>query len=169
MGAVSAIIVGPCVAAPLAGALLYIAQTGDAVLGGTALFVMALGMGVPLLAVGLSARTFLPKAGPWMEAVKKFFGVMLLAVAIWMLSPVVPGVMAMLAWAALLIFSAMYLHALDPAAGQRPRLAAFLEGHGGGGAAHRRVAAGRRARRLARPAAAAGGPARRGGGGRESR
>ena len=114
MGAVSAIIVGPCVAAPLAGALLYIAQTGDAVLGGTALFVMALGMGVPLLAVGLSARTFLPKAGPWMEAVKKFFGVMLLAVAIWMLSPVVPGVVAMLAWAALLIFSAMYLHALDP-------------------------------------------------------
>ena len=114
MGAVSAIIVGPCVAAPLAGALLYIAQTGDAVLGGAALFVMALGMGLPLLAVGLSARTFLPKAGPWMEAVKKFFGVMLLAVAIWMLSPVVPAVAAMLAWAALLIFSAMYLHALDP-------------------------------------------------------
>jgi thiol:disulfide interchange protein DsbD len=114
MGAVSAIIVGPCVAAPLAGALLYIAQTGDALLGGTALFVMALGMGVPLLAVGVSARSFLPKAGPWMEAVKKFFGVMLLAVAIYIVSPVVPDIVAMLAWAALLIFSAMFLHALDP-------------------------------------------------------
>jgi thiol:disulfide interchange protein DsbD len=114
MGAVSAIIVGPCVAAPLAGALLYIAQTGDAVLGGTALFVMALGMGVPLIVVGVSARTLLPKAGPWMEAVKKFFGVMLLAVAIYIVSPVVPAVAAMLAWSALLIFSAMYLHALDP-------------------------------------------------------
>ena len=114
MGAVSAIIVGPCVAAPLAGALLYIAQTGDAVLGGTALFVMALGMGVPLIVVGVSARTLLPKAGPWMEAVKKFFGVMLLAVAVYIVSPVVPAVAAMLAWSALLIFSAMYLHALDP-------------------------------------------------------
>jgi thiol:disulfide interchange protein DsbD len=114
MGAVSAIIVGPCVAAPLAGALLYIAQTGDALLGGVALFTMALGMGVPLLAVGVSARSFLPKAGPWMEAVKKFFGVMLLAVAIYIVSPVIPDVLAMLAWAALLIFSAMFLHALDP-------------------------------------------------------
>ncbi|MGB0129917.1 MAG: protein-disulfide reductase DsbD, partial [Rhodocyclaceae bacterium] len=114
MGAVSAIIVGPCVAAPLAGALLYIAQSKDAVLGGAALFVMALGMGVPLLIVGVSARTLLPKAGPWMEAVKKFFGVLLLAVAIYIVSPAVPPVAAMLAWAALLIFSAMYLHALDP-------------------------------------------------------
>lgn len=114
MGVVSAVIVGPCLAAPLAGALLYIAQTKDALLGGTALFVMALGMGVPLLAVGLSARTFLPKAGPWMEAVKKFFGVMLLAVAIYVVSPVLPAVAAMLAWAALLISSAMYVHALDP-------------------------------------------------------
>jgi thiol:disulfide interchange protein DsbD len=114
MGAVSAVIVGPCVAAPLAGALLYIAQTGDAVMGGTALFVMALGMGVPLLVVGVSARTLLPKAGTWMEAVKKFFGVLLLAVAIYIVSPVLPAVVAMLAWAALLIFSAMYVHALDP-------------------------------------------------------
>jgi thioredoxin:protein disulfide reductase len=114
MGAVSAIIVGPCVAAPLAGALLYIAQSKDAILGGAALFVMALGMGVPLLIVGVSARTLLPKAGPWMEAVKKFFGVLLLAVAIYIVSPVVPTVAAMLAWAALLIFSAMFLHALDP-------------------------------------------------------
>ena len=82
MGALSALIVGPCVAAPLAGALLYIGQTGDAWLGGTALFVLALGMGTPLLAVGLSAGTLLPKSGPWMEAVKKAFGVVLLATAV---------------------------------------------------------------------------------------
>jgi thiol:disulfide interchange protein DsbD len=114
MGALSAIIVGPCVAAPLAGALLYIAQTGDAVLGGAALFSLALGMGAPLILVGVSARSFLPKAGGWMEAVKKFFGVALLAVAIWLVTPVIPAIAAMLAWAALLILSAIYLHALDP-------------------------------------------------------
>ncbi len=114
MGALSALIVGPCVAAPLAGALLYIAQTGDAALGGTALFVMALGMGAPLLAVGLAARSILPKAGPWMEGVKKAFGVILLGVAVWLLTPVVPPLVPMLAWAALLIFSGVFLHALDP-------------------------------------------------------
>lgn len=114
MGVLSAVIVGPCVAAPLAGALLYIAQTRDALLGGMALFFMALGMGAPLIALGVSTHALLPKAGAWMEAVKKFFGVMLLAVAIWLLSPVVPTVLSMLAWAALLIFSAIYLHALDP-------------------------------------------------------
>ena len=114
MGALSALIVGPCVAAPLAGALLYIGQTGDAVLGGTALFVMALGMGVPLLIVGLSAGTLLPRAGAWMEAVKKGFGVLLLATAVWLVSPVIPAVVQMLAWAALLIIPAIFLHALDP-------------------------------------------------------
>ncbi|MEY4592677.1 MAG: hypothetical protein RIR18_1572 [Pseudomonadota bacterium] len=92
MGALSALIVGPCVAAPLAGALLYIGQTGDAVFGGTALFVMALGMGVPLLLVGLSAGTLLPKAGPWMEWVKRFFGVLLLATAAWLVYPVLPSI-----------------------------------------------------------------------------
>lgn len=114
MGALSAIIMGPCVAAPLAGALLYISQTHDAVLGGTALFVMALGMGVPLLIIGTSAGTLLPKAGAWMEAVKRFFGVMMLALAIWIVSPVIPLAVQMGMWAALLIFSAIYLHALDP-------------------------------------------------------
>ena len=114
MGALSALIVGPCVAAPLAGALLYIGQTGDALLGGTALFVMALGMGVPLLVVGLSAGTLLPRAGAWMEAVKKGFGVLLLATAVWLVSPVIPPVAQMLAWAALLIIPAIFLHALDP-------------------------------------------------------
>jgi len=114
MGALSAIIMGPCVAAPLAGALLYISQTHDAVLGGTALFVMALGMGVPLLIIGTSAGTLLPKAGAWMEAVKRFFGVMMLALAIWIVSPVIPVSAQMGLWAALLIFSAIYLRALDP-------------------------------------------------------
>lgn len=114
MGALSALIVGPCVAAPLAGALLYIAQTQDAVLGGTALFAMGLGMGAPLLAVGVFSRSLLPKAGPWMEAVRKFFGVVLLATALWLVSPVLPAWLVMLGWAALLIVPAIYLHAFDP-------------------------------------------------------
>ncbi|MFC5302160.1 protein-disulfide reductase DsbD [Azospira restricta] len=114
MGALSALIVGPCVAAPLAGALLYIGQTGDAVLGGIALFVMALGMGAPLLVVGATAKSALPKSGPWMEAVKKAFGVLLLATAVWMVSPVLPVAVQMLAWALLLIVPAIYMHALDP-------------------------------------------------------
>ena len=114
MGALSALIVAPCVAAPLAGALLYIGQTGDAVLGGTALFVMALGMGAPLIAVGAAGGSLLPKTGPWMEGVKKGFGVLLLATAVWLLTPVVPPVVPMLAWAALLIVPAIYLHAVDP-------------------------------------------------------
>jgi thiol:disulfide interchange protein DsbD len=113
MGALSALIVGPCVAAPLAGALLYIGQTHDAVLGGASLFVMGIGMGAPLLAVGLSAGTLLPKSGPWMEAVKKAFGVILLGTALWLISPVIPVAVQMLAWAALLIIPAIYMHALD--------------------------------------------------------
>ncbi len=90
MGGVSALIVGPCVAAPLAGALLYISQTRDVVLGGVALFAMACGMSVPLLLVGLSAGSLLPRAGAWMEWVKRVFGVLLLAMAVWMVWPVLP-------------------------------------------------------------------------------
>lgn len=130
MGALSALIVGPCVAAPLAGALLYIGQTGDAVFGGIALFVMALGMGVPLLIVGLSAGTLLPKAGAWMEAVKKAFGVLLLATAVWLVSPVIPALAQMLAWAALLIIPAIYLHALDPLPPQARGWQRFWKGIG---------------------------------------
>ena len=114
MGALSALIVGPCMAAPLAGALLYIAQTGNAVFGGLTLFVMALGMGVPLILVGIATRSALPKAGPWMDGVKRGFGVLLLAMAIWIVTPVAPALLTMLAWAALLIVSAVFLHALDP-------------------------------------------------------
>jgi thiol:disulfide interchange protein DsbD len=114
MGVLSALILGPCMAAPLAGALLYISQSRDVVLGGSALFAMALGMGVPLLAVGASAGALLPKAGPWMETVKRFFGVLMLAVAIYIVSPLLPVGVQMLAWAALLIMTAIHLHALDP-------------------------------------------------------
>jgi len=114
MGALSALIVGPCVAAPLAGALLYIGQTGDALFGGVALFVMALGMGAPLIAVGVAGGSLLPKAGPWMEGVRRTFGVLLLATALWLVSPVIPALASMLGWAVLLIVPAIYLHALDP-------------------------------------------------------
>jgi thiol:disulfide interchange protein DsbD len=114
MGMFSAIIVSPCVAAPLAGALLYISQTKDVALGGAALFAMALGMGIPLIAVGVSEGALLPKSGAWMEGVKKFFGVLLLGVAIWIVSPIVPVAVQMLAWAALLVGSAMFLRAIDP-------------------------------------------------------
>ena len=113
MGALSAIIMGPCVAAPLAGALLYIGQTHDAVLGGVALFALALGMGAPLLLIGTSAGVLLPKAGAGVGSVKKFFGVMLLALAIWIVQPLLPVAVQMLLWAALLIFSGVYLRALD--------------------------------------------------------
>jgi thiol:disulfide interchange protein DsbD len=113
MGALSAAIVSPCVAAPLAGALLYIGQTRDAALGGTALFSMALGMGVPLVLVGVSGGMLLPRAGAWMSAVKRFFGVLLLGVAIWIVSPVIPAALQMLLWAAVLIGSSVFLGALE--------------------------------------------------------
>jgi len=114
MGFLSALIVGPCVAAPLAGALIYIGQTGDAVLGGMALFALSMGMGAPLLAIGTSAGKLLPKAGGWMNVIKAVFGVLLLAVAIWMLERIIPVSVAMLLWAALLIISAVYMGALEP-------------------------------------------------------
>ena len=113
MGFLSALIVGPCVAAPLAGALIYIGQTGDAILGGAALFALSLGMGAPLIAIGTSAGKLLPKAGGWMDAIKAVFGVLLLAVAIWMLERVIPPAVTMLLWAVLLIVSAVYMKALD--------------------------------------------------------
>ncbi len=114
MGALSSLIVGPCVAAPLAGALIYIGQTGDAILGGSALFVLGLGMGVPLLLLGASAGKLLPKAGNWLNSTKAVFGVIMLAVAVWMLSRILPGNVIMLLWAMLLIMPAIYLNAVDP-------------------------------------------------------
>ncbi|MGZ5202258.1 MAG: protein-disulfide reductase DsbD [Telluria sp.] len=109
MGALSALIVGPCVAAPLAGALVYISQTRDVLIGGAALFSMAAGMSIPLLLVGVSAGSLLPRAGMWMDAVKRFFGVLMLAMALWLASPVLPGLVQMLLWAALLVGYGAYL------------------------------------------------------------
>jgi len=113
MGALSAIIVGPCVAPPLAGALLYISQTGNALFGGLALFAMGLGFGIPLLIIGSSAGSLLPKAGSWMETIKKVFGVIMLGVAVWFLERILPAQVSLLLWAALLIISAVYLGAMD--------------------------------------------------------
>jgi len=130
MGVLSALIVGPCVAAPLAGALLYISQSRDVVLGGSALFAMALGMGVPLLAIGASAGALLPKVGPWMDTVKRFFGALLLGVAIYLVSPFTPTPVQMLLWAALLIFSAVYLRAIDPLPADAHGFQRFAKGVG---------------------------------------
>ena len=113
MGFLSALIVGPCVAAPLAGALVYIGQTGDAVLGGMALFSMSIGMGIPLIVVGVSAGKFMPKPGAWMTMVSAIFGVMMLGVAVWMLERVVDEYITMLLYAILGIGFAIYLGALD--------------------------------------------------------
>ncbi|MCW8956758.1 MAG: protein-disulfide reductase DsbD [Gammaproteobacteria bacterium] len=113
MGFLSALIVGPCVAAPLAGALIYIGQTGDAVLGGLALFALSMGMGAPLIAIGTSAGKLLPRAGGWMDAIKAVFGVMLLGVAIWMLERIIPATVGMLLWAILFIVSSIYMGALE--------------------------------------------------------
>ena len=114
MGFLSALIVGPCVAPPLAGALIYIGQTGDALLGGAALFIMSIGMGVPLFLVGIGAGKFMPKPGGWMQNVSRVFGVVMLGVAIYLLSRVIPDMLTMLLWAFLLIGSAIYLGALEP-------------------------------------------------------
>ena len=114
MGALSSLIVGPCVAAPLAGALIFIGQSGNAFLGGSALFAMGMGMGVPLLLLGASAGKLLPKAGSWLYSTKAVFGVIMLGVAVWMLSRILPPSVPILLWAILLILPAIYLNALEP-------------------------------------------------------
>jgi thiol:disulfide interchange protein DsbD len=114
MGCLSSLIVGPCVAAPLAGALVYIGQTGNVVLGGSALFMMGFGMGVPLLIIGASAGKLLPKSGHWLEVINPVFGVIMLAVALWMLDRILPARLMMMLWAMLLIIPSIYLKAIDP-------------------------------------------------------
>ena len=109
MGFLSALIVGPCVAPPLAGALVYIGQTGDALLGGMALFVMSLGMGVPLLLIGLGAGKFMPKPGGWMEGITRIFGIVMLGVAVRLLDRVLDASVIMVLWALLMLGSAIYL------------------------------------------------------------
>ncbi len=112
MGFFSALIVGPCVTAPLIGILIFIAQTGDTVLGGSVLFALSIGMGLPLLAIGVGMGHWLPRAGAWMDGVKAFFGITLLGLALWMLERIVPGEWIMLGWGLLLIASGVYLGAL---------------------------------------------------------
>ena len=113
MGALSALIVSPCVAAPLAGALIYIGQTHDVLLGGLGLFALGLGMGVPLLLIGASAGSLLPKTGDWMNGVRHFFGLVMLAMAIWLISPLLSMAWQLGLWSILLIMTAVYHKALD--------------------------------------------------------
>ncbi|MGQ3888849.1 protein-disulfide reductase DsbD [Legionella sp. CNM-1927-20] len=112
MGCLSTLILSPCVTAPLIGVLGYIANTGNVILGSLSLFFLSLGMGTPLILIGTSAGRWLPKAGQWMNTVKSFFGVLLLGVAIYLLSRILPGIISMILWAALFIFSGIYLGAL---------------------------------------------------------
>ena len=114
MGFLSALIVGPCVAPGLAGALIYIGQTGDALLGGAALFVMSIGMGLPLLLIGAGAGKFMPRPGGWMDTLTHVFGAVMLAIAIWMLGRILPDTVTMLLWAVFFMFSAVYMGALEP-------------------------------------------------------
>jgi len=130
MGLLSAVIVGPCVAAPMFGVLLFISQTGDPYFGGLALFALSLGMGAPLIAIGTSAGKLLPKAGVWMDAVKAVFGVSLLAVAIWMIRSIVPEQVVLLLTAVLLIISAVYMGALDALKAEATGWTRFWKGSG---------------------------------------
>jgi thiol:disulfide interchange protein DsbD len=123
MGFLSALIVGPCVAAPLAGALIYIGQTGDAFLGGVALFSLSIGMGVPLIAIGTSAGKFMPRPGVWMDNIKSIFGVMLIGISIWMISRILDENVSMMLWGGLAIFIAVNIGALEPIRGRCIRCA----------------------------------------------
>ena len=126
IGALSALVVSPCVTAPLAGALLYISSTADAVIGGASLFALGLGMGVPLIIIAVSGSKLLPKAGQWMNRVKYVFGVMLLAVAVWLLSRTLPANISMILWAILIGVSATQMGAFDSAKAGWPRIAKGL-------------------------------------------
>ncbi len=126
LGVLSALIVGPCMAPPLVGILTVIAQTGDLVLGGLALFTLSLGMGVPLIIVAASAGHWLPRSGQWMSAVNAVFGVLMLAVALYLLERILPPLVSMIGWAVLLIVCAVYLGALEPVRRGWPALAKGL-------------------------------------------
>lgn len=115
MGIISSLIISPCATAPLAGALLYISSSGSIWLGGLALFIMGLAMGIPLLIFGTSAGHWLPKAGPWMKEINVFFGVVFIGLAIYLSSRLMPGPIILIIWALLLIFYAIHLGLLEPA------------------------------------------------------
>ncbi len=128
MGILSALIVSPCVAAPLAGALIYIGQTHNVLLGGVGLFALAIGMGMPLLLIGASAGSLLPRTGNWMNAVRNFFGTLMLGMAIWLISPIIPTSIQLGLWSALLIVNAVYLNALDSLPTHANNFAKFWKG-----------------------------------------
>lgn len=109
MGSISSLIATPCISPPLVGVLAYIAQTGNVWLGAIALLALGIGMGIPLLLLGLSAGKLLPKAGPWMEMVERIMGILMLAFAIWMLSRILPGPFTLFLWAVLLICMAFFM------------------------------------------------------------
>lgn len=130
MGMLSALIVGPCVAAPLAGVLLFISQTGDVILGGSALFALAWGSGVLLLLVGAGSGSILPKAGAWMESVKTAFGVLLLATAWWMVSPLMSAAIAVFGWVVLALWAAALLGAFGRGTAARTPWSGLRQGVG---------------------------------------
>lgn len=130
MGLLSALIIGPCVAPPLIGALTFIAVTGDIALGAAALFVLSLGMGAPLLIIGASTGHWLPRAGHWMERIKAIFGVLLLAVALWLLARILPAALIMVLWATLFIVTATYMGVLQPVAHGAPSWRMLVKGLG---------------------------------------
>jgi len=113
MGCLSTLVVSPCVTAPLVGVLAYVSDTGNLILGGSALFALGIGMGLPLLLLGFSEGKYLPRSGPWMDMIKKLFGFLLLGMAIWMLSRVLPGELVMFLWASLLISVAVFLFFIE--------------------------------------------------------
>ena len=130
MGALSALICGPCITAPLVAVLVFIGQSGSALRGGLALFALGLGMGIPLLIIGTSAGKLVPKAGAWMNAVKYVFGVILLGVAIWFIARVIPGAVTLALWAALAIVCGIYLGALEPIAAKGSGWSRLWKGFG---------------------------------------
>jgi len=130
MGFLSALIVGPCVAPPLIGALTFIAVTGDVALGAAALFALSLGMGAPLLIIGASTGHWLPRAGHWMERIKSVFGVLLLVVALGLLERILPAAVSMVLWATLLIVIATYMGALQPVVHGAPAWRTLVKGLG---------------------------------------
>jgi len=115
MGILSALVVSPCVSAPLAGALVYLSTTGDALLGGSALLALGLGMGAPLIVLGTTGASVLPKAGAWMNQIKALFGILLLGVAIWLLGRILPASWVLLLWGLLALVYGISLGALEQA------------------------------------------------------
>ena len=120
LGLTSALVVGPCVTAPLAGALLYISQTGDVMLGAAALFALGIGKGLPLVIFGTFGAKVMPKAGSWMETVKRAFGLVFLATTVWLISRIIPDHYGLALWALLLIGASVYLGAFDTLTADAP-------------------------------------------------